>query len=201
MEQELKLALARAADLPRLLSALPPARDTVRQENHYLVDPRGATSAAGVMVRLRIETGRTDSWAVLTLKRRLKSDDGVFLAWEEGGPVPLDQARAIARGDQPAMTLDHENVRWLARELDVRALNLQGTLINIRHIVDLEGFCLEVDESHFPDGSIDAEVEVETDAPEDARTLVTRVAETAGVALQIQPLGKYSRYLSRMGTS
>jgi uncharacterized protein YjbK len=199
MEQELKLALARAADLPRLLSALPPARDTVRQENHYLVDPRGTTSAADVMVRLRIETGRTHSWAVLTLKRRLKSDDGVFLAWEEEGPVPLDQARAIARGDQPAMALDHENVGWLARELGVKSLDLQGTLLNIRHIVDLEGFCLEVDETHFPDGSIDAEVEVETENPEDARALVTRVAETAGVALQIQPLGKYSRYLARAG--
>jgi uncharacterized protein YjbK len=198
MEQELKLALVDAADLPRLLRALPPARDTVRQENHYLVDPDGATRDAGVMVRLRIETGREASQAVLTLKRRLRSEGGVFLSWEEEGPVPLDQARAVASGERAAMTLAHENIRWLSRELGVEALGLQGTLLNIRHVVDLEGFCLEVDETHFPDGSVDAEVEVETDVPEVARTLVMGVAEVAGIALVDQPTGKYSRYLSRI---
>ena len=64
MEQELKLGLSTASDLPRLLAALPPTRDVLRQENHYLVDPQGKTRDAKVMVRLRTERGSALARAV-----------------------------------------------------------------------------------------------------------------------------------------
>jgi len=197
MEQELKLGLSTASDLPRLLAALPPTRDVLRQENHYLVDPQGKTRDAKVMVRLRTERGSALARAVLTLKRKITARGGVFLAWEEESELPLEDAHDVATGARDAMELACPEVQWLATELGVTTLSVEGALRNTRHVIELHGYRLEIDETHFPDGSVDAEVEVETDDPEGARSLVLKVAREAGVSLFEQGRGKYSRYKSR----
>lgn len=199
MEQELKLALARPADLARLLGALPEPRAVIRQFNHYMVCPENRTSEAKVMVRLRVEDRGDLTTSCLTLKRRIRAQDGVFLSWELEEAMPMEQTRAVLDGDQDLMAVDHEGTRWLAQELDVRSLDRQGSLINVRHVVDFEGYVLEIDRSEFPDGSVDVEIEIETEDPAGARRVVASLATDEGIALSEQTLGKYTRYLQRGG--
>jgi uncharacterized protein YjbK len=199
MEQELKLALARPADLGRLLGALPEPRAVIRQFNHYMVCPEKRTSEAKVMVRLRVEERGDVTTACLTLKRRVRAQDGVFLSWELEEAMAMEQARAVLDGHRDLMEVDHEGTRWLAQELNVRSLDRQGSLTNVRHVVDFEGYVLEVDRSEFPDGSVDVEIEVETDDPAGARIAVVSLTTDEGIALFEQTLGKYTRYLQRGG--
>ena len=199
MEQELKLGLVHPEDLPRLLDTLPEPHAQILQENHYLSDPEGRTREAGIMVRLRVETVEGSSRALLTLKRRLKAQGGVVLSWEKEEDFPLEPARRVAAGLMDAMEVQQAGVAWLAKALGVTSLRHEGTLKNHRTVILAEGFTLEVDESHFPDGSVDAEVEVETEDPEGARSLVRALAAGAKVALFEQERGKYTRYLQRRG--
>ncbi len=199
MEQELKLALKRPTDLARLLRALPEPRAVIRQSNHYMVCHENRTDAAGVMVRLRIEDRGEDTTACLTLKRRVRAQDGVFLSWELEEDMPMEHARAVLDEGRELMEVDHRGTRWLAQELKVRSLDRQGSLLNLRQVVCLEGYVLEIDQSEFPDGSVDVEIEVETEDPEGARRVVSTLAKGEDIELFEQTRGKYTRYLQRGG--
>ena len=199
MEQELKLALKRPTDLARLLRALPEPRAVIRQSNHYMVCHENRTGAAGVMVRLRIEDRGDVTTACLTLKRRVRAQDGVFLSWELEEDMPMEHARAVLDEGQDLMEVDHRGTRWLAQELKVRSLARQGSLFNLRQVVCLEGYVLEIDQSEFPDGSVDVEIEVETEDPEGARRVVSALVTGEDIELFEQTRGKYTRYLQRGG--
>ena len=134
MEQELKLALRRPSELGRLLETLPEPREVIRQANHYLVCVDDRTLRAAVMVRLRIEEREGNATACLTLKRRLRADEGVFLSWELEEAVPIQDARAVTESGAELMSLANPCTLWLARELEVQALRVQGTLLNVRHL-------------------------------------------------------------------
>lgn len=199
MEQELKLALERPADLERLLAALPEPRAIIRQFNHYMVCPQGLTAMAKVMVRLRVQERDEVTTACLTLKRRVRAQDGVFLSWELEETFPMGDAQTVLGGHQDLMEIPHEGTRWLAQELQVRSLRPQGSLTNVRHVIDYQGYILEVDRSEFPDGSVDVEIEIETEDPEGARRAVTTLARRKEIPLFEQTLGKYTRVLQRGG--
>ena len=201
MEQELKLALDCSNDLERLLAALPTPRTVIRQSNHYLVCVDRRTTAAGVMVRLRTEERGDERSACVTLKRRVRASDGVFLSWELEEPIDYGAALSIIEGQLSLMDVDHRAVRWLSEELHVNALRHQGRLLNLRHVIDFDGYVLEVDRSEFPDGSIDVEIEVETDDPQGAKQTVCRLTQREGIAVSEQHVGKYTRYLNRGGQS
>jgi uncharacterized protein YjbK len=186
MEQELKLALERPTDL-------------IRQFNHYMVCVEGRTAQAKVMVRLRVEDRGDHTTACLTLKRRVRSQDGVFLSWELEHDLPMIHAQSVLDGHRELMEVEHEGTRWLSEELEVRSLSRQGSLINVRHVIDYAGYVLEVDRSEFPDGSVDVEIEVETEDPAGARRAVMALAEREEITLAEQTLGKYTRYLQRGG--
>lgn len=200
MEQELKLALVSPGDLASLLAALPAPRSVILQRNHYFSDPAGETRQAGVMVRIREEWREGAAAAhrvVLTLKRRLDARRGVFLAWEQEEDLDLTRWGQVAGGQEELMALDATNLDWLRRELGVERLEPEGVLANLRRTIEVDSFLLEVDETRYADGTIDAEVEVETDDPEGARALVERFAAKADVALRIQDRGKYARFRAR----
>jgi len=199
MEQELKLALERPTDLEPLLMALPEPRAVIRQSNHYLVCEDGRTGQARVMVRLRTEERAERTTACLTLKRRVRSEAGVFLSWELEEPLSLEHAHAVINDGENLMEVEHAGTQWLARELEIRSLRLQGSLLNLRHVIDFSGYVLEVDESQFPDGSVEVEIEIETEDPEGARSAITQLCAQEGIALFEQTLGKYTRYLQKGG--
>jgi len=209
VEVELKMALVSADRLPALLDALPAPSAVVEQRNHYFVadQPMDAdTPPAMVRVResYRVSAGGelTREAITLTVKRRTKeADSGLFVAEEHEQPVPPDFWAAVGRGEATVDEADGPALAWLRGQGRLGTLRRQGAMRNRRHVVAFDGFTLEVDRTEFPDGSVDAEVEVETDDPEGARAVVTRAAEAAGVALREQTMTKYNRFLSRGGAS
>ena len=198
-EQELKLGLVNAAHLDRLLAVLPAPEKVVEQTNHYFVDPGGRTTTAGVMVRVR--EARDGAGVLrgvkLTLKRRTSIQHGVFLSEEIEESVDPAIWRSIAAGEVDLADAPLQPITTLCAELSIVSLRPHGAMVNTRHCVHQGTFLLEVDRTTFPDGSVDAEVEVETDDPEGARALVHGLADQAGDALFVQTKGKYQRFCER----
>ena len=194
MELELKLGLDKPEALNALLAALPTPTAVIEQANHYFVDDGGVLVASRTMLRVR-ESRRRDAEAaptvVLTVKRRLRAKDGYFVAEEHECPLALDDWRAVQEGTRGLASLKPSPLADLAIDSPLRC---HGVMRNLRHVVHLEGYVLEVDRTELPGGRVDAEVEVETDDPEGARRLVTARAAAAGVTLFPQTKGKYARF-------
>ena len=194
MEQELKLGLVHPEALDDLLAALPRPRAVCEQTNHYFVDEAGQLKSSRTMVRVRVSR-RLDSEApdviTLTRKRRLEAKEGYFIAEEVEAPLDPAAWASVQAGTQGLLDLDPEPLRDLAL---TAPLICHGIMRNVRHVIDCEGFVLEVDRTELPGDRVDCEVEVETDDPEGARHLVTTRAKAAGVALFAQERGKYARF-------
>lgn len=203
-EVELKLALRRPAELPRLLAHLPAPEAVVHQRNHYFADPEGRTAAARVMVRAREERpgGPAADLArvVLTVKRRTGRADGLFTASEHEAEIPRDDWATVLSGERDLSALELEPLSVSVPA--VTALRRIGSTDNTRHRVLEAGFVLELDETRFPDGSVDAEVEVEAprERIDEARAVVEAAARRAGVELREQTAGKYARFRARGGS-
>lgn len=206
MEIELKLGLVDAADLERLLGALPAPTSVVLQRNHYFSDPGGLLDGARIMLRVREDLDPADPAApaarvVVTAKRRTNKRAGVFVAEEHEAALDPGAWRAIGARERDLGALkEHPVIAWLRGEVGPVSLASRGVLENLRRAIPCEGLVLEVDRTTFSDGSVDAEVEVETDdALDRARAVVEAAARRAGVALFEQTKGKYRRYLERAG--
>lgn len=202
MELELKLALVDPALLPRLLEALPRPDRVVEQRNRYFVDPEGVTERERLTIRVREERSGgaiEPDRVVLTVKGRSRVFEGYFEAEEREEELPLAAWTRVRDGRASLLDLTSPLVVWLARDRGLRDLEEHASMVNVRHVIPVEGFVLEVDETTWPDGSIDAEVEVETDRPAAARELVLRLAGAAGVRLVPQTRGKYSRLRAHLG--
>ena len=196
-EVELKLGLACPADLPLLMARLPEPQSLITQLNHYYTDRSGVLDSKRVMVRVREESeseSETLLRVVLTVKCRAVTRDAVFRASEfevalepgqwSGVGLPLTALPAAV-----ADAFDRMDVH-----LGGEALQYLGCLRNQRRRVGVDGFILEVDSSEFPDGSVDVEVEVETDRPRAARAMLNALAKSCGISLYGQTTGKYARF-------
>ena len=202
MEIELKWGLTDPLNLERLLAHLPGVQGILTQENHYFTDVRGRLRQAKTMVRLREEVSsgfaKGDQLrALLTIKRRVAKDAGVFRAEEIEERIDIGLWRDIQRGLKSLDDLDFPALHELKATFDVDVWQQQGTLMNRRHVVLVEGFVLEIDQTTFDDGHVDVEVEVETEDIEGAKALLTRVGHASSIDFFEQTQGKYSRFLKR----
>ncbi len=194
MERELKLALVEPDHLPLMLAVLPDPTAVVEQTNHYFVDPEGLLQAQRVMVRVRESRHlhpEGPTTVELTVKRRLASEDGYFVADERECALDPDLWRRVLLGERDLSAIGAAPLAPLSLSVLIR----HGTMRNVRHVIPLGPYTLEVDRTELPGGRIDAEVEVETHDPEGARRQVTILAERAGVSLVSQTLGKYARFI------
>ncbi len=204
LEIELKLALADPGRLGALLAALPEPAAVVEQRNHYFVDDGRAAAGVPAMVRVRESFEERDGAMALraitlTVKRRHQTVDGLFVAEEHEQPLEGALWEAIGRGAAALEAVTGPALDWLRAQGPLGPLRRQGAMTNRRHVVPLGGFTLEVDRTVFPDGSVDAEVEVETEDAVGARAVVEAAAAAAGVALVDQTATKYARFLVRGG--
>jgi adenylate cyclase class IV len=200
MERELKMALDGPTDLATILSRLPAPTDTVEQHNHYFVDPHSLLSTLGMMVRVREERSPeapAPRQVILTLKRRVSVSDGVFVAHEMESCLPPEDWEEVRAGARDLLSLSSDGLQTI-RDLGVSQLQLRGTMVNLRRKISLGGFILEVDQTTFPNGVIESEIEVETERPEEARAMLEDVARTAGITLRLQTRGKYGRLLEHL---
>lgn len=204
VEVELKLALVDPGRFDALLAALPPPSRVIEQRNHYLTDPDGTLAKGRVMLRVRerwevVGAERRLIDAVMTAKRKRSDEHGIFVADEHEHAVELKAWRAFTAGEGTMEALEGPALAWARGEVGLKALAVQGAMTNRRHVVPWGGFTLEVDRTEYPDGTVDAEIEVETDDGEGARGLIETMAREAEVELTPQALTKYERFLARGG--
>jgi len=203
VEVEIKLGLRSPEELETLLDHLPSPSYVIEQANHYFDTPDGRLSAARIMLRVR-EERRSDKpgvQAVAAAKRRKSRTAKARHEAEEIEHVLSPKIwQAVVEGTTNLAALDSPVVDWVRGELgELTTLAVLGVVENKRHVVHHEGFVLEVDRTGFPDGSVDAEVEVETRDIDGARAVVEAAAAAAGVALFDQNKGKHRRFRERLG--
>jgi uncharacterized protein YjbK len=198
IETELKLGLVDTGQLDRLLASLPIPEGDVEQANTYLVDIQGRLKAAGIMLRIRtmrpIAALRPKA-CVVTAKRGRKTSDGVFVADEYEQDLAVEAFAATQANPSVLLVNAGSAIRWVLDQANPKDLHVQGAMSNRRRVIAYEGLTLEIDETTFPGGHVDVEIEVETHNPEHARSVLLRHCQRLGVDLFNQPLAKYARFL------
>jgi uncharacterized protein YjbK len=208
IERELKLALSEP-DAARLAEVLGPPQAILHQRNHYLDTAQGTLRRLGHGLRLREEDGRRR----LTLKgpshpagamtERLELEVAVTPA---DADLLLAGARSI--GELPLPVPDA-----LARETGPQRLRVLGMIENERRVFRLRlgerppgeptEAEVELDRTHYPDGSVTHELEVEwphPTAPFPERA-VRALLDRAGVPWRPQTKSKLARFLETSGLS
>ncbi len=200
VEIEVKYSVPGEAEFRRLLAAAGTPASVRTLLNCYLDGPRGELDSLGWMARIRLTEGE----AALTLKaavaKATDTPDGLFRAveierrispravraWIEGagearadlldpGPQAPDAVRGVLVSGQAQVTTWAMTTRWTFRE---------------KGRPDLLA-----DETWFPDGFRDFELEVECDDVTVARTRAESLARVASVSLTPQTATKHVRAL------
>ena len=193
-EIEIKLRLEGRAQYDRLCREMGTPADAWEQINHYFRSEDGRIPGKEGVIRIRLERGK----AVFTVKLGALKD-GLASAQEYEEPW---------RGPQEEMP-PPSTAMWDAGHAGLHALEHRfgkrfllvwvGKMINQRRLYrTVEGLCMEVDASRYPDGEEDYEVEVETDDPERDRGLLEALLDRFGVHFVPQPATKYQRFLEHL---
>lgn len=190
IECEVKMEVASKEDLLRFLSVLPKPRRWGMQLNCYFDTPGGDLLAEGISLRVRV----TPDHARLTLKQKRGREGATFRTEET--EVAVDRAAAIAwiREGKAFDLARMSGFEEVADRVSGRMLVVANWSLTRRAICDTEGnVTIEVDETVFPDGHRDFEIEAEDLDPEKAMRAISAYAERAGVVLQPQSMTKHAR--------
>jgi uncharacterized protein YjbK len=190
IECEVKLEVASKDDLLRFLGVLPKPRRWGMQLNCYLDTPLADLRAMKVSLRVRI----TPDHARLTLKQKRGRQGATFRTEET--EVEVGRAAAIAWVmDGKAFDLSRmPGFQDVARRLAGKPLGVVNWSLTRRAICDTDdGVTIEVDETVFPDGHRDFEIEAEDLDPEKALRVIDAFAARAHVALRPQSKTKHAR--------
>ena len=191
MERELKFLLS-ASDYEALRSFAGPSATQLEQHNHYFDSrERVLRDHAGASLRIR---GEGPPWAwELTLKVGTRVDQGYFEAHEWNEALAEDQAHALVEGGA-AWPWESEPLRHFERLFGQRQLVRLGSVENVRIRVPLFGDeVAELDKTRFPDGSVDYELEIETEDPRAVRGFLSE----RGWDFPNQSKTKFRRFLER----
>lgn len=190
LECEVKMVLRSREDLQRMLAVLPRPRRWGMQLNCYLDTADGDLAAGGGSLRVRI----TPDHARLTFKLRRGVEGAAFLADET--EIAVDRAQAVAwvRAEAPLDLSARRGFGAAALLVAGRALSVSNWSLTRRAICDTpEGVTVEVDETVFPDGFRDFEVEAEHEDPDLALGVIAHYAGRAGITLGTQSMTKHAR--------
>lgn len=193
-EVEIKLALRDAASYELARAALGAPSRVVEQVNHYYETSDGGLRAIRGMLRVREGEGAP----IVTLKLRPRLQGGLLEAREVEEVLDPAAWEDVAVGRRGLESLDALPVRVALDALPAGARLLrQGTMRNRRSVHPLsEGLEVELDRTELPDGTVDHEVEVETDTPADARPRIVALLDGCGAHWEDQPETKYQRFLA-----
>lgn len=198
-EIELKRLLVGEGAADRLVAALGPVAADVTQTNHFFDTPDGRLRQKRFSVRLRDEDGRF----ILTAKAPSRGVGGSVTARTEAeAEVETATAQQILAGTlDPATTLRQRATNpafaelWDGLEAARTGQPLQrvGQFQNRRRVVAVVlppalALRVEVDQTHFPNGRVDEEAEIEIPDAELAATVETWLEQRAMAAgIQTQP--------------
>lgn len=188
-ERELKFVLPSNEDYERVRGALGDPVRRLEQRNLYLDSPAFALRAARVMLRVRVDASST----VLAIKRRIARDtSGYFQMHEQELALPHPWDGQLER------LLGLPLVATLRDSVTFDALTIIGEMQNLRLCFPRQGYLLELDRTTFPDGSVDYEIEAETDEPERVAAEISALCAAAGARIEPQTRTKYERFLQRL---
>lgn len=195
----MKAALPDRAALERVADAVR-AGPGIRQENVFFDAADRRLGRSGHALRIRLEPGR----ATLTLKGPDTGSGGVAIRTEIGAPVPPEAAAALVRGEGRVEALPLPPAAEALRLARGAALRPWLRFTNVRRTAEarIAGAACEVscDETTFPDGSVEREVEVE--APDEAAVAAARdwlraLFARLGLPWRPQREGKLTRAAAR----
>lgn len=196
LEREVKLSLSGPDEYRRLASVLPAPRRWGMQLNVYLDSADGRLRAERLSLRIRI----TPDHARLTMKKpadvRESRDElaGAFVNLET--EVEIDRTLALAWITDPASAMPWAMAGFsvIPGHLGGEGLRIATWSITRRAICDTAwGITLELDETVFPDGFRDFEIEAEHVDARLARRVIDLHAGRAGLTLAVQGMSKHAR--------
>lgn len=148
-EMEVQLKVDREGH-QRLLQTFP-VESTTRQTNHYLDTENWVLAGQKTTLRLReIEGGYR-----LTLKKHMSSDHTLRICSEQEIEIDPTVAEQILGGTVPPPLLDHFELTG--------AFTVKGKTLTTRKVLRVGSGRVELDETIFPSGRVDYEVEIESD--------------------------------------
>jgi uncharacterized protein YjbK len=192
IETEVKLRIDGREDFERLLGALPRPRRWGLQLNLYLDTDTGTFRGARMTLRVRI----TPDHARLTWKHGRGVDGCTFRSTEIETVLNRAEAvRWVRTGAFDGLDLGAlEGFEEASVRLGGAALRITNWSLTRRAVCDTpRGITVEADETVFPDGFRDFEVEAEDDDPALALEVIEEAAQAAGVTLRPQPRTKHAR--------
>jgi len=173
----------------------------LRQINTYFDTKDHALIAHGqVMVRVREENESLE----VTIKDRLvaQDDSKVQQTRERTEKITREQWERVHRGECDLTALDVDLCRALASEVGEKLYPI-GSIINTRYLYPLsDGYVAELDQTEFPGGRIDYEIEVELTQPnhtlDGAMNQLGPSLEIAGIEYDSMASPKYQRFLEAL---
>jgi hypothetical protein len=210
-EIELKRRLAGADAADRLLAVLGPVASDVQQVNHVFDTPDRGLHRARHTLRLREEAGRF----ILTAKGPSRGVGvSVSVRSEAESEIEPDVARRLLAGEGDPLAELRQRVTdaafdglWegIEQARSGQPLGELGQFLNRRRTVQVVvspalRLSVEVDRTHFPNGRVDDEVEIELPRPELAAEVEAWLAERASAAgIETQPsTAKFGRFYASL---
>lgn len=198
-ERELKFAIASQQDFERVAAFFPAVGPPLHQLNHYFSDqPERPDPHWSLRLRQESEPGQVPL-AELTLKRGRRQTEALFEATETTVALTPSQAQKVLSPEWPEEIWGLAPLQELQQWLGLRPrLWCLGTLHNIRRRGPFQGKWVgELDMTHFPDGSLGYELEVELTSPELTIAEVMQDLAPLGSLLRPQSQTKFRRFLDR----
>ena len=195
-EIELKYRLEGRAEYEKLCWEMGDPVDAWEQINHYFRSADGKIPGEEGVIRIRLEKGK----AVFTVKLGAL-ENGLASAQEY--EEPWQGPRQMPPSSNLLWKSGHSGLKALEQRFGQRfPLAWAGQMVNQRKVYrSVEGLCMEVDASRYPDGEEDYEVEVETESPERDRGLLEALLKNLGIRFVPQPATKYQRFLQHLGST
>jgi uncharacterized protein YjbK len=201
-ETELKLLLPDAAAAEMLAERLAPMLALQDQVNCYFDTPDDAFRRAGWSVRVREQNGTE---LILTVKGRETGTDSFMSHPEHEQVVSHDLWPGLRAGSLSVATVVADLLAAkgadLPAGLDCRQLRPLGTTETTRRVYLLPGagpaLHVELDRTHYPDGQVVHEVELEVPSSESSEQAMQRlrvVFEALGLPWQVNKFTKHSRF-------
>lgn len=210
IETELKLMLDGEPawlEVREALSAIVPG-SRIHQTNVYFDTPTGELRARRWMVRVRKEETAAGAQFEVTAKDRVVDSVGALSSRERTDTLDESDARAVLAMATPLTALEGELCRSLAEAL-TEPLYPIGAVSNTRDVFVLpSGYLVELDQTTFPDGRVDFEIEMELKGEHQslggARAALAEVLPSFDVAALPGSPSKFKRFheaLARLSTA
>lgn len=199
LELEVKYELPDSAAFERLRARLERQASetrTLHQTNHYFDSADRRLARGLAILRIRI----TDR-AILAYKKGEEVEPGQFRSQEFEVALEEAEVETVLADPRALLALPHEPVQELLVDHPDLVLTQLGTLINHRHVFELDGRRLELDHLRFGDSHEEFELELESDDMAEAARWCQQLLESENLPVLPSRLTKLHRFLRWRGES